>query len=140
MADRPDMIKRGWNACGLRSKLNERHAGVMPSKLAMYDTSHMLYPLFPSHDSAALLPEVAAGEHEPEMEPVYQAAEGAATLERLDKADPEVLDAELQQGVRAALQAVATQFLAPSSAAPGRCQRRSGAVCNVCSSQASCTA
>jgi hypothetical protein len=126
LADRPEMIKRGWDACGLHSMFDERRAGVVrQAKLAMYDTSHKLYPLFPSNDSAALPPEVAAGEHEPELEPVFQdAEEGAATLEQLVQADPEVVDAELQSGVRAALQAVATQSArrsaAPAGASTGR--------------------
>jgi hypothetical protein len=29
LADCPDMIKRGWDACGLRSMFNKRGAGVV---------------------------------------------------------------------------------------------------------------
>jgi hypothetical protein len=110
LADSPDMIKRGWDACGLRSMFDERRAGVVrQAKLATHDTSHHLYPLFPSNDVAALPLEVAAGEHEPEMEPLYEKTEGAPTQEQLEEGDPSFVDAELQQGVRAALQAVAMQ-------------------------------
>jgi hypothetical protein len=89
LADRLDMIKRGWDACGLRSMFDERRAGVVrQAKLATHDTSHHLYPLFPSNDVAALPLEVAAGEHEPEMEPLYEKTEGAPTQEQLEEGDP----------------------------------------------------
>jgi hypothetical protein len=72
---------------------------VRQAKLATHDTSHHLYPLFPSNDFAALPLEVAAGEQEPEMEPLYEETEGAPTQEQLEEGDPSLVDAELQQGV-----------------------------------------
>jgi hypothetical protein len=111
LAARPDIIKRGWDACSLCSMFDERRLGVVrQAKLATHDTSHRLYPLFPSNDLATLPLEVDAGKHEQKMEPLYEKPRALQLKSNWRRErDPSLVDAEPQQGGRAALQAVAMQ-------------------------------
>jgi hypothetical protein len=52
VADQPDMITRGWDACGLLTPYKEelKDEAYAKALAAMSDPEHPYYPLFPSND------------------------------------------------------------------------------------------
>jgi hypothetical protein len=83
IADDPEMVVRGWQKCGLRAPFDDSKEEVLQqAQLAMTDSDHPLFPLFPNGDRTQLPPEVLLGEAEPEMDqagaPDDDAEEGEA--------------------------------------------------------------
>jgi hypothetical protein len=140
LAARPDIIKRGWDACSLCSMFDERRVGVVrQAELATHATSHRLYPLFPSNDLAALPLEVAAGKLEPKMEPLYEKTKGAATQEQLEEAERPFIG-RCRAAARCACCAASSGNSASARWAASAQLCRSGTVPDFCSSAASCSA
>nr|BAV58298.1 hypothetical protein [Ulva partita] len=82
----PDMVKRGWDACGLRCMFDERREPVIRrAKSAVYDETDEFYPLFP--DSKICSPPLDAEDDavkEPLAEP-FNEPEALQPIEKLQE-------------------------------------------------------
>lgn len=92
-----EMMRRSWDACGLRGMYDDRRAGlVKKAKLALHDEENAFFPLFPNKDSKAIPVGAADGEfREPSMPPLVQPCSNESVeeeSERLHAEEPQVAE------------------------------------------------
>lgn len=149
----PDMVIKGWDACGLRCMFDHRRAHVVSrARLAQYDETNEFYPLFPeSKISAPPLDaeDDAVKESMMELDSVQPVDQTIEELQQhLMQEDPSALqhvqtlqteESEASPAATAAPAIVGGRRLCPLFEAPQRDRKRArasgtiaGAATNIC--------
>jgi hypothetical protein len=91
VSDQPEMVIRGWDACGLLSpyKPELREECHQKALAAMSDPEHAYYPLFPNSDRSQPPP----GGEEPTPSPI-EAGDSSSVLESADEERAEAIMAQ----------------------------------------------